>query len=230
MDRDDVPNGLLDLLHRLKAYVVDWNHTWEVDEEKYDESKKENPDLAVSDIDHANVVSSELDPAKQDPADPPLPSGKRHIVALDIDYPAYVVPSSTPGHYHLYLDVPGGIEQWRWESFIKGCTVAGIVEHGYGHVSLSRGHTNLRLPWVSKAEGDTPKKEPEDLPKALEPDPWSDPWGVESVKPTSAAELKVTSPLADAQVKVAWKAGKTGTFSNGDTISFTPGHITFLED
>lgn len=41
----------------------------------------------------ANVVSSER------------VDSKYHAVLLDLDVPAYLVPSTTPGHSHLYIDV-----------------------------------------------------------------------------------------------------------------------------
>jgi hypothetical protein len=75
-----------------------------------------------------------------------------HKILLDIDSPCYLVESSTPGHFHLYIDM--AIE---WESYKKVLlTLAkeGIIEAGYAQASFRRGFTSLRPPW--RAKGDQP--------------------------------------------------------------------------
>lgn len=72
----------------------------------------------------------------------------RHKVLLDIDVPAQLVPSSTPGHSHLYIDKELTERQWR--VLIEALDYAGIIEPGYANASLQRGYTALRLPWVRK--------------------------------------------------------------------------------
>lgn len=84
----------------------------------------------------ANVVSS-------------LCSDGRHRPALDIDVPCRVVPSSTPGHVHLYFDETA----LTWEQYVRLLTAlgdAGILEQGYVRASIERGQSVLRLPGVSK--------------------------------------------------------------------------------
>lgn len=76
----------------------------------------------------------------------------RHIVVLDIDYPAALIPSETAGHFHLYLDVPGGIPQNEYMGLLKKLSELGVIEKGYYAASWQRGHSDVRLPWVSKAE------------------------------------------------------------------------------
>ena len=71
-----------------------------------------------------------------------------HTPVLDIDVPAALVPSSTPGKHHLYLDVP-----MTWETYVKLLDVmaeAGILEPGYVGASKARGFTAVRLPWIRK--------------------------------------------------------------------------------
>ena len=51
------------------------------------------------DLDQANVVSS-----LQSGTEPG--SRAQHYPVLDLDLPAVLVPSSTPGHSHLYIDLP----------------------------------------------------------------------------------------------------------------------------
>lgn len=66
-----------------------------------------------------------------------------HMPAIDIDHRVEVVESRTPGHSHLFIDVP-----MTWEQYIKLLTVmveVGIVERGYLDASIKRGMTALRL-------------------------------------------------------------------------------------
>ena len=91
----------------------------------------------------------------------------RHALLLDLDVPAYLVPSSTEGHSHLYIDV--SIEHDKWECLMECLSDAGVIERGYAGASEQRGFATLRLPWVKK-------QEPELAGKAL-PDPFgADLW------------------------------------------------------
>ena len=77
-----------------------------------------------------------------------LPDG-RHAPVLDLDIPHRLVSSSTPGHSHLFLDVP---MSWRsYKKLLKALAKAGIIEPGYRDASLRRGHTAVQMPWVKKA-------------------------------------------------------------------------------
>lgn len=71
-----------------------------------------------------------------------------HCPTLDIDLPCYVVPSSTPGHFHLYIDYP---MPWRkYKQLLKALAKSGIVEKGYVKASIRRKHTAVRVPWLKK--------------------------------------------------------------------------------
>lgn len=72
----------------------------------------------------------------------------RHRPVLDIDFPVHVVPSSTPGHYHLYLDKP--LPWPRYRRLLEALADAGIIEPGYARVSIARRYTSVRLPWIRK--------------------------------------------------------------------------------
>lgn len=96
-------------------------------------------DAEVCPVDEANILTSEV-------------AGKpgMHKVALDIDLPAKLLPSSTPGHWHLYIDcdVP-------WEVYTKlldTLVEAGVIEVGYARASKLRGYTSVRPPWMPKTE------------------------------------------------------------------------------
>lgn len=91
-------------------------------------------DRQPSDVD-ANVVSSHL------------PNGK-HAPILDLDFPHTYVPSTTPGHAHLYLNVP--ISRWRMIILLWGLYVGGVIEFGNFWWSLRRGGTFVRRKGVEK--------------------------------------------------------------------------------
>jgi hypothetical protein len=74
--------------------------------------------------------------------------GGYHKVVLDLDVPHVVVPSSTPGHSHLYIDV-----DLKWEKYLKLLAAledCGIIETGYFGVSMERRATHVRTPWTTK--------------------------------------------------------------------------------
>lgn len=73
---------------------------------------------------------------------------RTHRPVLDLDIEAKLVPSSTPGHFHLYLD-----KSMSWEDYCELLYVlakVGIIEPGYASVSMARGYTAVRLPWIKK--------------------------------------------------------------------------------
>ncbi len=96
------------------------------------------------DPDDADLITSRIMGTSLVPTFP----GPWHTIMLDLDVPATLVPSTTPGHSHLYIDVPV-----RWEMYQEILAVlakAKILEKGYVGASVHRGFTSLRLPWVRK--------------------------------------------------------------------------------
>lgn len=83
------------------------------------------------------------------------PDGKTHRPVLDIDIPAELIASTTPGHSHLYLDID--LCWGRYMMLLAALHAAGIIERGYMDASVARGFTCVRLPWVKK-----PQQEPSD--------------------------------------------------------------------
>jgi hypothetical protein len=71
-----------------------------------------------------------------------------HRPVLDIDFPAALIPSSTPGHFHLYLDKQ--LTTTQYMKLLDALAESGIIERGYASVSEARGYTSARLPWVKK--------------------------------------------------------------------------------
>ncbi|WDS52067.1 hypothetical protein SEA_CARON_41 [Microbacterium phage Caron] len=75
----------------------------------------------------------------------------RHKVLIDLDVPAYLVESSTPGHCHLYIDKE--VNASDVFAILDAFAKAGIVERGYATASRRRGYSALRLPWIKKTPG-----------------------------------------------------------------------------
>ena len=71
-----------------------------------------------------------------------------HSPVIDLDVPHKVLPSSTPGHSHLYLNVE--IPWWRFVALLTGMYIAKVIEPGFFWWSLRRRASHLRVPWVSK--------------------------------------------------------------------------------
>lgn len=71
-----------------------------------------------------------------------------HRPILDIDFPAELIPSSTDGHFHLYLDKPMTWKQYK--KLLNVLSEVGVIEHGYARASIDRGYSSTRLPWVKK--------------------------------------------------------------------------------
>ena len=111
--------------------------------------------VLVDSLDQANVVSSrqrkssftfntDAEPGEEIFTD----KGQLHTPVLDMDIPATLVPSSTPGKNHLYLNAP-----MTWDQYCKLLDVlaeVGILEPGYVSASKARGFTAVRLPWIQK--------------------------------------------------------------------------------
>lgn len=113
---------------------VDFNEKPPVDEDGKP-IKYVMPD-AVANLHDANLITSRV----QD--------SDKHKIILDIDFPVKVIQSTTPGHYHLYIDKE--IEFYALEDLLITMSAVGIVEHGYARASIQRGYTAVRLPWIKK--------------------------------------------------------------------------------
>lgn len=88
--------------------------------------------------DDAEVVSSQIEGTSW------------HTPMIDIDLPTRVLETSTPGHFHLYIDKPVKLKPYL--KMLKAMTEAGIVEPGFYKAACGRKATHLRVPWVEKPE------------------------------------------------------------------------------
>ena len=92
----------------------------------------------TTDIAEANAITSVI-------ADDPE---GLHKLILDVDFPVQAIPSTTPGHYHLYID-----KALSWddlEGVFTAMADAGLVERGYARACSDQRFTTVRLPWVKK--------------------------------------------------------------------------------
>lgn len=132
------------LLHRLIKYkILNWKAS--------SNDPDPNDDRVPADLDSADVVSSLRGGDI---------NGVRHAVVLDIDHPAWLVRSTTPGHFHLYIDVPNGVSHPNYMQLLGLLADCGIIERGYASASQTRGFTSVRLPWIKKPAPDLPTPEP----------------------------------------------------------------------
>lgn len=84
-----------------------------------------------------NLISSELD-------------NGMHAPAIDIDLPCHLVPSSTPGHFHLYIDKE--LTWTQYHQLLSVLTDIGIVEQGFYDQTVRFRRSFLRLPHVKKGQ------------------------------------------------------------------------------
>ena len=67
-----------------------------------------------------------------------------HLPCIDLDFPCSLVPSQTPGHYHLFLN-----KRITWEQYVpilRALADAGILQKGYVEGSIKRKATAVRVP------------------------------------------------------------------------------------
>ena len=102
-------------------------------------------------IERANLITSKTER---------YPYGvEYHRPVLDIDFPAELIPSSTPGHYHLYLDKE--IPKASYMQLLRDLARAGIIQSGFADSAIERGASSARLPWIKKDDWVANQGEPE---------------------------------------------------------------------
>lgn len=73
-----------------------------------------------------------------------------HLPVIDIDWPCELLPSSTAGHHHLYIDSPMSWREYR--KLLKALYKAHIIEEGFYKSSLKYKQTFVRKPGVMKPD------------------------------------------------------------------------------
>lgn len=135
--------GLLALLDKLKAVKVT---KWATGSESED-WKDEMEDAEI--LQGANCVTS-----KRVNRFFPGHDTKRHAILLDLDVPAWLIESTTPGHSHLYIDVD--VSEPLYFELLDLLAKMRVIEPGYARASKMKGGTFLRLPWVKKEPAPAP--------------------------------------------------------------------------
>lgn len=123
--------NVLSLIANLRLFKVT---TWDEDSSVTYSQEEREPAASIAD---ANISTS----IREDGAE-------SHALLIDLDVPAWLVPSSTPGHSHLYVDVK--IPTPTYYALLDALADAGVIQRGYANSSKHRGGTALRLPWVKK--------------------------------------------------------------------------------
>jgi hypothetical protein len=109
---------------------------FEEDSEKVETAAPQNIEADVQ-LSDANGIGSEV-----------VTRPGQHKVVLDIDHDALLVPSSTPGHHHLYIN-----KSMSWDMYqevLKVLASAGIIQKNYMYASIKRGGSWVRTPWTRK--------------------------------------------------------------------------------
>lgn len=75
-----------------------------------------------------------------------------HYPMIDLDVSHALIPSSTPGHAHLYINVPLASSEYR--NVLVALRAAGIIQQGILDQFDTHGATFLRLPDVKKLPTD----------------------------------------------------------------------------
>lgn len=94
-------------------------------------------ELSGSDCKDANLVAS-------------LRDDGTHAPAFDLDRRAFLIPTTTSGNHHMYIDE---VLSWRqYRALLRGFYKSGLLDPSVYWRSLYRGSTHVRPPWVRKTE------------------------------------------------------------------------------
>jgi hypothetical protein len=99
------------------------------------ETKHPDPEFLDADHDNATLVTS-------------MTTTGWHMPVIDIDLPCMLVPSSRPGHFHLYINKKMPFEDML--DMLRAMNMAGVVQDGIIHHVQRRGYASVRYPGVTK--------------------------------------------------------------------------------
>ncbi len=95
--------------------------------------------IVTTDVNVAQAATS------QSVSDPTM-----HYPVFDVDLPIQLVPSTTEGHFHVYIDHPIRLKPYL--KLLDALAEAGIVQKGYVASTRHRGFSCVRLPWIKKVQ------------------------------------------------------------------------------
>jgi hypothetical protein len=99
--------------------------------------------IRVSRMEDANLLTSRIE-ATIDTEE------EKHFIIMDVDHEAELIPSSTPGHYHLYIYHEVTKEQL--DKFVAVAREIGLIQQGIVRGYKERGVLCLRKPGVVKGD------------------------------------------------------------------------------
>lgn len=67
-----------------------------------------------------------------------------HMPVIDLDLPCQLIPSGTPGHWHLYIERAVTFD--AYVAVLKALAEAGIVQWGFVNATVERGFGSVRHP------------------------------------------------------------------------------------
>lgn len=73
-----------------------------------------------------------------------------HAPVIDIDYDAELVPSSTPGHFHLFLNKKIPFDKYL--KVLRAMDEAGLIDPGFYAMAAIRKQTFVRKPGIEKGK------------------------------------------------------------------------------
>jgi hypothetical protein len=118
-----------------------------------DIAKWPSPCIPESDSEKANLIGS-------------LCADGSHMPALDIDLPCSLVPSTTEGHFHMYIDKP--MSFMAYKKLVAAFIEAGIVEPNIMKYMEMNGMTTLRPAKVKKKPRSPSSGDPIPAPVVVE--------------------------------------------------------------
>lgn len=138
--------GVVELPEFMKGNVT--GHSYGVEDSSAGIREEDDSDFTVTDMagrQAPNVVSSEI---SRGPAYTNAEDDSVHLVLIDLDFESALIPSTTPGRYHLYVDKKMSKE--KYSDFVKMLKEFGVVAQGNLNQIEKTGRTYLRMPWVRK--------------------------------------------------------------------------------
>ena len=101
----------------------------------------------VENLDEANIVTSKWYESR-------VGNVSMHKLFLDLDIEHLYVPSSTPGHGHLMINVD--LDEKDLKELVALLVKLNVLSPGSLGQLVTRGANSLRLPWIKKAEYQDP--------------------------------------------------------------------------
>lgn len=142
------PVWLTDLMNQATKWAgIEWRKATSDDGKFAVDGRRSYPFLRG-----AEAWGSKVDPGLAEPRQfgtfTVQPFEPQHVIAIDLDIEAALIPSSTPGHHHLVINAP--ISWSDYAELLRLLARIGVIEQGFCDASLERKETFLRLPWIRK--------------------------------------------------------------------------------